>query len=224
MKVVNTEVGIELDIEENNIYELIIEHSDSFYKVVGSLVRQVEGVDGDFIVSDNNKALKMDKNAEIMVDYYSFSPNNRKIISKLYSKLEKLAEDFVVEKANINSELVSLMDKLTVSLGYGEVEYDLDFKWTDMFKLYNVSFLETYESLLEKLTGYIKIITELTDIKILFLVNIKSYLSCEEVEKLYQMVKYYKVNLVLIESVERPWTNQEKRYIIDKDRCFIDVN
>lgn len=224
MKLVNMDLGIDIDVEENYIYELIIEHSDSFSRVVGSLIRQVDGDEGAFIVSDNNKAIKLDKQADIIVDYFSISPNNKKIISKLYSKLEAVAEEYVIEKAEINSRLISLLDKLTVSLGYGDIGYDLDFKWTDIFKLYNVNFMDEYDSLLERLISYIKVLSELTDVKILFLVNVKSYLDEEEIGKLYQMVNYYKVSLILIESTERSRVNHEKRYIIDKDRCFIDVN
>ena len=40
MKLVNMDLGIDIDIEENNIYELIIEHEDSFSKAVGSLVNE----------------------------------------------------------------------------------------------------------------------------------------------------------------------------------------
>ena len=224
MKLVNMDLGIDIDIEENDIYELIIEHEDSFSKAVGSLVKQIEGEDGDFIISANNKPLKVEKQADVIIDFVSLSTNSRKIINKLYSSLDKTAEGYVLEKAAINSEIIRLLEKLTISLGYGELDYNLTFEWNDIFKAYNVRFIEEYTSILDRLVSYFKVISELTDINIVFLVNVKSYLNLSDIAKLYQMIKYYKVNVVLLESMERSWDNHEKRYIIDKDRCFIDVN
>ena len=71
---------------------------------------------------------------------------------------------------------------------------------------------------------YIKISSELVAIKVFFFVNLRSYLTQDELNELYKMVDYYKVSLILLESIERNERSREKRYIIDKDLCFIDVN
>lgn len=71
---------------------------------------------------------------------------------------------------------------------------------------------------------YIKISSELVAIKVFFFVNLRSYLTQDELNELYKMADYYKVSLILLESIERNERSREKRYIIDKDLCFIDVN
>lgn len=224
MKLVNIEEGIDIDIEEGCIYELIVEHKDTFSKIVESLFLQTNGEDGGFIISENGKAEKIDRISDIIIDYYSMSPNNRKIINKLYSLMESVSSDYLVEKAKINADIISILDNLSTSLGFGELEYELDFSWIDMFKIFKVSFSERKDNLLEKISSYIKILSDLTEIKVIFLVNIRSYLSYQSLEYLYEMVKYYKMSLFLIESVECFEKSIEKRYIIDKDRCFIDLN
>ncbi len=40
----------------------------------------------------------------------------------------------------------------------------------------------------------------------------------------YEIARYCKVSLILVEPRENIERNGEKRYIIDKDQCFIDAN
>ena len=218
MKLVNIEEGIDIDIEENCIYELVVEHRDTFTKLVGSLFLQTNGEDGGFVLSENGKAIKFDKISDVIIDYFSLCPNNKKIINKMYSKMENVSSDYLFEKSKINAEIISILDKISTSLGLGELDYNLDFSWQDIFKLYKVEFSESKDNLLEKISNYIKILSDLTEVKILFLVNVRSYLSYQSLVSLYEMVQYYKISLFLIER------SVENRYIIDKDRCLIDVN
>ena len=55
-------------------------------------------------------------------------------------------------------------------------------------------------------------------------VNIKSYLTDDELKRLYDMANYQKITLILLESRESVERGREIRYIIDKDNCFIDCN
>ena len=51
--------------------------------------------------------------------------------------------------------------------------------------------------------------------------NIKEYLEREEIEKLVQCCFYNKIHVLFLETTEKYKLNQEKIYIIDKDRCLI---
>ena len=125
---------------------------------------------------------------------------------------------------DINSKIVTVLDNLTTSMGLAEINYNLDFKWNDIFKIYGVEFVEEYSGILEKLVSYIKVLSTFTDIKLMFFVNLRSYLCQEELEELYEICDYCKINLVLIEPSERLDRTVEIRYIIDKDQCMIDAN
>ena len=224
MKLVSLDYNIDFSIDEGDVFELVIENQAVFSSIIFSLYSQCNGKEGAFVLSDKKGILKTEKYMDIISDYYLLSVNNKKIINRLYSKLEETALDYIEEKAEINSKIVSLLDRLTTSLGYVDVEYAVDFKWTDLYKIYCVEFDEIYDSLLEKLSSYIKIISTLSDIRILFFVNLKSYLEPVEIQQLFDIASYCKINLFLLESKEEDERSVEKRYIIDKDKCLIDAN
>ena len=224
MRLVNIDLGINIEIEENRVYEIVIENRTCFADTGGMLAVQTQGGEGDFVLSENNKELKLDKVVELIVDYFSFSPNDRRTLNRLYSVMEQAAQEHFEDKAVINEKMVNLLDDISISMGYNELKYELDFKWTDIFKMFGVGFVDEYSSLSEKLTNYIKVVSELTDIRLIVLVNIRSYLQRQELVNLYDMASYYKVNLFLIEPSEYPDRERELRYIIDKDLCMIDAN
>lgn len=224
MRLVSIKHDINIEFDENDILEIVIEHPRAFTEIVYMLINQCNGAEGEFVLSGDEHIIKLNKNADIIMDFFGLSPNNKKIITKLYSGLEEIAENYIEEKADINSKIVSVLDAITTSEGCAEISYNLDYNWTDLFKLYNLSFSDDYISLIDRITAYIKIISQFTDIKILFFVNARSYLPKDEMNTLYEVARYCKINIALIESHEFVERNGEKRYIIDKDLCFIDAN
>ena len=224
MKMVNVKYNIDIDVVENSVYELILEHPGVFSDVVKELFDQCDGGEGGFVLSSNNSIMKFDKCVDIIVDYYSITLNNKKILNKLYSQLELMADDYLEEKININSKVVNLLDKLTTSLGFSDVNYNIDFKWSELFKIYNLEFIDDFADVLEKLIVYIKTISAFTEISMIILVNVRSYLSEEDLKQLYEISRYCKVTLFLIEHYECAERGEEMRYIIDKDYCLIDAN
>ncbi len=224
MRLVNIKYGMNIEFDENEILEIVIEQPRAFSEIVYMLINQCNGADEDFILSEDEQIIKLNKYADIIMDFFAVSPNNKKIITKLYSGLEEIAQNYIEEKTDINSKIVSVLDAITTSEGCAEISYNLDYNWTDLFKLYNISFSDDYLSLIDKITSYIKIVSQFTDIKILFFINARSYLTKDEMNVLYETARYCKINIALIESHEFVERNDEKRYIIDKDLCFIDAN
>ena len=117
-----------------------------------------------------------------------------------------------------------MLDKITTSVGGSDLTYNLDYKWSDIFKLYSVEFEEDYSDIVNKIISYIKIISQFTDIRVLFLVNARTFLSNDEMQMLYEISNYCKINIFLLESHESEERDDVKRYVIDKDMCFIDMN
>ena len=224
MKLVNISSGIDIDINENEINELIIEHKSLFTKTIEMLIKQANGEEGDFVLSENNKIIKLEKCSDVIVNFFAMTPNNKKVLNKLYESLEIIANNYVEEKADINARIISLLDAITTSVGGSDLIYDLDYKWSDIFKLYSLQFEENYSDIVNKITSYIKIISQFSDIRVIFLVNVRSFLSNEEMQKVFEMANYCKINIFLLESYESEERDGIKRYVIDKDMCFIDMN
>ena len=90
-----------------------------------------------------------------------------------------------------------------------------------MFKIYNIKIEETQETLLISLIEYLKILVNYCGIKIVSFINLKSYLSEEEILELYKYSNYNKIQLLLIESTERTILQNEMVHIVDADKCII---
>lgn len=224
MKLVNSQLCLAINVNENEVNELVVENQEVFSMIVGELVLQVAGAEGNFVLSECGKVLKIGTTVDVLIDYYSVSVNNRKILGRLYKELTSVGNDHLEEKADINSRMITLLDQLIFSTGMQNLNYELDFQWEDIFKMYNLRFDEQYNNLSEKMEVYLKTLANYTDVRIVFLVNIKSYLSFQELIELYKIADYCKINLFLIESRESTERGQEKRFIIDRDKCFIDAN
>lgn len=224
MRLANSDYSIDFSINENEVYEIVVEAASTFSDIVGTLVGQKNGSDGTFYFSEGNKVLKFDKVSDVLIDYFSISINSRKILSSLYSEMEAIANEDIERKVRINAEIISVLDSIVTSVGESEVSYNLDFKWTDVFKIYNVEFEELFDSLAEKLISYVRLVSRFTDIKLLFLVNARAYFSQEELNSIYEIANYCKTSIVLLEPCENVNRGLEKRFIIDRDLCLIDAN
>ena len=113
------------------------------------------------------------------------------------------------------------MEDLLEYSRFDHVVYNLDLEWNDIFKLFHVSIEEDYVNLQEKLISYLRLCAELLNKKLVIFVNLKAYLSEGNLLELYQMAGYFKIQLLLIESVEGEALPPEKYFIIDRDQCLI---
>lgn len=221
MKLVNVKYNIEIILEENKVDVLVVESPQIMTEIVSGIQLQCNGEEGDFVLSNGDKILKMDKCMSVVINPFSINLNEKKIVSKLYSELKVIGNEYFVEKEEVNSKVVQLLDRIVSDTMYNNVVFDLNLDWDGLFKLYTVKIENSAESLLENIIEYTKILSRLCEIKIVCLVNIKSYLDEEEIKQLYEMAFYNKIQLLIIESNEKTRIDNENIYIIDKDKCLI---
>ena len=139
----------------------------------------------------------------------------------MFEQLIAVASECVEEYNFINGKIVGTLDDICSKIEYYNVEYNLEYEWKSIFKLYNVRIGENYNSLCEKIEEYVKVLADILHIKLLIFLNIKEYLTEEEIDNLQKICFYKKIFLLLIESEERFVLDNEKTFIIDKDRCLI---
>lgn len=76
---------------------------------------------------------------------------------------------------------------------------------------------------LEQVIEYMKLLQSLCRVKVLFLVNIKLFLSDEQMMLLYKEANYINLQIILIEHIQKNRISEEKIVIIDRDNCIIDL-
>lgn len=220
MRLVNTEMNIEIDMDNSPIL-LVIECEERFAQMVQMLIDQVDKREGDFVLSENNKLLAMDKYCDIIMNPFSLDINDKKIQTKLYAKISGAAEVYFEEKERIHSEIVRLLDDVVDGLPLDNITYNLELDWNTILKMYSVKIGTEYTSITEKLVDYIKTCALLCETKVLILVNAKSYLNKSDLLNIYEMASYFHVHIMLVEAVAEHFLPEELVYILDKDDCFI---
>ncbi len=222
MRLVNTEYA-DLNIEfVENTYNVIVVESKALYsEMLFGLIAQSAGHEGDFILSEDNKILAAKNNIEIIIDPFRLDFANKRIMNKLYQELLEGIQDKLYEDlGELNSFTVQLLDRAIADVEY-PVNYDINTDVISLLKMYNVKLDDYSENIAERLCLYIKLMSRLCGIKLFVLANIGAFIDREDLELVYETLSYEKINVLMFESHERDWLNNETVLIIDRDKCLI---
>lgn len=77
-------------LSTDHINSLVIEEPGYFYEIVKDLKDQREGVDGKAVLSRDNEPIKISKNLELISDCINFEVNQRILLTKVLSVLERV--------------------------------------------------------------------------------------------------------------------------------------
>lgn len=222
MRLVNTEYA-DLNIEfVENTYNVIVVESKALYsEMLFGLIAQSAGHEGDFILSEDNKILAAKNNIEIIIDPFRLDFANKRIMNKLYQELLEGIQDKLYEDlGELNSFTVQLLDRAIADVEY-PVNYDINTDVISLLKMYNVKLDDYSENIAERLCLYIKLMSRLCGIKLFILANIGAFIDREDLELVYETLSYEKIDVLMFESHERDWLNNETVLIIDRDKCLI---
>lgn len=212
---------LRIEINENQIPVLVLENQSIFSNFIEDFYKQCDGNDGEIVLYEEGKIISLSKYAMILSDYFSLDLNGSRIRTRLYKEMESVGIENGIEKEEFTRHGVVMLEKIISSMHFDHVVYDLNLDWNNIFKLFELRIEEDYLCLQEKIISFLRIGSELLNLKLLAFVDLKAYFSEQELLEIYQISKYLKLNLLLIESKESEALPSEKIYIIDKDKCLI---
>ena len=223
MKLVNPRLGLEVELSENQVLNITVESPVKFSEVVYHICRQAGGEEGEFILSDIEKELSMEKRTVVVNNPLTVNCEEKRILSQLYKNLsEKILEDHFEEFATVNQKVIQFMDKVTSSSEYN-LTYDVDFQAAGLIKYCNVHMDSCYDSLTEKFINYLRTMKQICNVDIVFVLNLKQYFSTEDLREIYKHCFYTKMYLINLEGVKSDPIESDRYVIIDKDLCVLDL-
>lgn len=223
MKLIFPEYDLHLKLQENRVNVLVIENPTVMGEVVGELYAQWNGAEGRFVLSDGEKILQISKKINIMTDIFGLNCNDKKMISKLYQEVEELAtENLVQENMEINAAILCYLERLCEQVPY-HINYQSQILPSMLLKMVELKFETQSETLLESIIEYLGVANKVFNYALNVFVNLKLFLTTEEIKSLYEYVFYNKIPLLLIEGVERERLSVEDVTIIDVDKCTIKI-
>lgn len=222
MRLVERALGLEIELKENVVSVLVVEDITLRLSIVEELYSQVMGKDGNWLLAENEKAYELSKKVEIILEPFSLELNNKRVKTKLYQDIKTIAQDFCFSQGlEVHSQICKYLESLLERVPY-PVKYEEEWNILELLKAYGVELVEECDNICEKLFNYIKLINHVCGTGIFITVNIKQYLTAEQIFELYKLAMYSKIQLVLIEfNMFHEKSDCEEIYILDKDRCII---
>ena len=207
---------------ENKVNILIIENQNAFSKFIISLVKACEGEENSIVLSKHFEEVKLGKVADVVTDIVSLDSNNKKILTKMYNKLNEIA--FQESNYTMTLDIISKINKYLFALTQDlpcSISFDDNIELAMLFKSVSLRIYNESKNILEKLCDYIEIMNEFCQTELFVFVNLKSFLSSKELEEFYKFIKYKKVKILIIENILREKLENEIVKIIDNDLCDI---
>lgn len=222
MKLVERELGLEIELRENITSVIVLEDIASRLSFVEEVYSQVMGKEGNWLLVENEKSYELGKKVEMILEPFSLELNNKKVKTKLYQDIKMIAQDdCFLQGLELHAHICNYLESLLERIPY-PVKYEEDWNILELLKAYGVELEEECDSICERLFNYIKLINQVCGISIFITVNLKQYLTENQIFELYKLAKYSKIQLVLIEfNMSGKKMECEDIFILDKDRCII---
>ena len=209
----------DIDIKENEVYALEVENKNYFYRIVRDLhsISDNNIVDDIYLSDDNNNEINYFNKFKMFIDFFDFNFDSKKITNDIIKYVNKNISIEVKDSIlNQYNKIIKLYKKELNNIDIPlmiETETDSD----NITKSLKIS-IEGKQNLIENLLLLIDIENILGTKDILVFVNLKQYLTKNELEELYKYSIYNEVSILLIDSQCYGGTlNNEKKLIIDEN-------
>lgn len=223
MKVLYALSDMEIELSENYVATLYIENMLYFRHTLQELSDQIAGAEGHWVFTQAQQQLDCKKNVILVTDFFHIDGNQKPVLSKLHAYLTSIAEEEPELLYEINDKLRSLYTEITLQAPV-EIGYKAALSAQDLIKAGDFKFEWGETELLERLVTYLDIICDLLKSKLIVLVNVRKYMTVEELKVVYEHCIRKKIPIFCIESGYTCHSVDElleKVYTIDNDLCFI---
>lgn len=192
---------LETFLIDNNFrsLEFIIEKPEIFYFYIKELFEQTKGQEGNFILSDKDRIISIEKNIDIVLSPLLLDFDNKKIISKLYDRLKFIAND------NLFIETKEIFKKVNDYINLLEYNFEFDIKYIEeidlsyFFKLFGIKIDYSEDNLSLKILQYIKIIS-FVGYKVIVFINLSNYLDCKVIDKILEEIYCLDIQIIFFEK------------------------
>ncbi len=221
MKIILPEVDFVFDCGLDACCSVVVENQDLLYRAVKDISLQIDGWEGKSVLSDENKILQFSKSGEIISQFVPFDMNRKRLISKISARMQQTAvtDLYHMETNEFLAEweryMMGLSGNLTGNIEFSKISVD------SLIKASGIHIEDVYDNLGEQLLDYFELVHEYDAKKLFVLVNLRSYMTDDDMNMFLEDVIARQIQILLLESGERNLLNFEKRYIVDKDLCVL---
>lgn len=214
------EIGYGFSMLPGQLTELVIENQTLYRNFVLSVLDPDEDT---YSLSEDGKTLSIAKNALVITDLFDLDPNNKKVLSSIYKKIDRsLLSDERKEKFDkINVQISSFLEEVATDFE-GTMTFNDELTVTQLLGLIDFKFQYDPSSFFTSFISFIRSWREAIDLKIVFVLNAFSMLEPKEVESFLSELGYLGVCVVDIERSRSDIKSENvKKILIDHELCEI---
>ena len=173
------------------------------------------------VISSNDKKVDINHSLDLLTDFVTFDGNRKCLLTKILHGLEKTANDetYYQRTHRLMAELENYLNDLSMELDV-EMAYD-KLSLNNLLKSVGMRVIIDYNKLVERLFAYMDLVRRFEGEKLFLLVNLRSFVSLEDMELFMQTVVAHGLRVLLVDNQAYPLLSLEKRHIIDSDLCEI---
>lgn len=195
-----------------------IENKRYFYRFVNDLYSvYINGYSDNLKFIQDNKEINMNGKIKVFINYFDFQFDSKKYTNEI----SKFVSSYINEDDTKN--LINLYGKMTRIYKKALNDIDLPLYVENDISIDNINKLvklgiSSKEELLDNLMLLIDLEHTLKTNNFLVFVNLKQYLTKDEVVELYKYAIYNEITIMLVDSICHGVTlKNEKKYIIDEN-------
>ncbi len=219
MNLIYTFLDNKIDLYNDYVNSIEILNNNYFYRLTNLVYKYSNNQETEeFYFTENNEEIKLNKKIRIITNYYDFDFNNKKYINELIKNISNNTDDNILLKLNNNyNKLYKVLSSLinSVDLNFKVDIYD-EFSINEILNNFNLS-IPSKDNLLDNLILLIDIEKQFNINKILVFINLKDYLSREEIIEFEKYCIYNNVYVILFDNSKYKNNSYEKKFIIDND-------
>lgn len=208
-----------MDFSKTKVQTLVIEAPSFLRAFLQDLYDQIDGMEGEMVLSEQDKQLAIGNWVEVMDNFLNFDMNKKHLLNKIIGQMEKIAgsDVFFLKTADILQRLEAYTSELAFS-------FDCDIVCGHctvggLLKGMGVTVRDEYEDPLERLIDYMELVREFERDKLFIYVNLRSFFSDAEVEGFLRTALDHGYRILLIDAQSHEKLSLENRITVDNDLC-----
>ncbi len=219
MNLIYTFLDNKIDLYNDYVNSIEVLNNNYFYRLTNLIYKYSNDQEvEELYFTENNEELKLNKKIRIITNYYDFDFNNKKYINELIKNISNNTDDNILLKLNNNyNKLYKVLSSLinSVDLNF-KVDINDEFSINEILNNFNLS-IPSKDNLLDNLILLIDIEKQFNINKVLVFINLKDYLSREEIIEFEKYCIYNNVYVILFDNSKYKNNSYEKKFLIDND-------
>ena len=219
MNLIYTFLDNKIDLYNDYVNSIEILNNNYFYRLTNLVYKYSNNQETEeFYFTENNEEIKLNKKIRIITNYYDFDFNNKKYINELIKNISNNTDDNILLKLNNNyNKLYKVLSSLinSVDLNF-KVDINDEFSINEILNNFNLS-IPSKDNLLDNLILLIDIEKQFNINKVLVFLNLKDYLSREDIIEFEKYCIYNNMYVILFDNSKYKNNSYEKKFLIDND-------